>query len=83
MKFLLFLHLGLLIAPLIGGTAPGSLLIRAERFKFAKVDAHDLLLAGLSDSAMHGELLKRVADKTATLDQLILMRGAEGEAIKG
>ena len=82
MKFLLLLHLGLLIAPLIGGTAPRSLLIRAERFKLAKADAHDLLLAGMSDSAMHEEVLKRVADKTATLDQLILMRGAEGESIK-
>ena len=82
MKFLLLLHLGLLIAPLIGGTAPRSLLIRAERFKLAKADAHDLLLAGLSDSAMHEELLKRVAAKTATLDQLIMMGGAEGESIK-
>ncbi len=83
MKSFPLLCLWLFITPLLAEEIPGSIILHAERFSLAQAEAHDLLLAGLSDQALHEEILKRVSAKSATLDQFVIMRGLSLRGLSG
>lgn len=59
-----------------------QILLQEELFTLPRLEAHALLLAGLSDEGIHEALLKKLRNKTATLDKFLLIRGRSGQRSK-
>jgi hypothetical protein len=78
MKFLSLLSLWLVMMSLGAEEVPRPLLIQAERFTLPRAEAFDLLTGSLSDTALRQEMIRRVAAKSARLDQFLLLRTVNG-----
>lgn len=57
---------------------PATWLFRSETFVLPMIEAQELLVAGLSDTALYETMLKRVEAKTAVLEKLMLLRSKPG-----
>jgi hypothetical protein len=80
MKTITLLGLWLTSISLFAEEISRPILVQAERFTLSRSEAYELLLADLSDSVLRQEMLKRVAAKSARLEQFVMLHAFTGQS---